>query len=210
MLVLGDAHASDPDNRSALRAAYDTAGAPVALQVGDLEWYNLPVPTWFVAGNNEDFDVVEALRVGDAPPGVHDAHLLAGTAADVGGLNVAGLSGNYAPTKYDLPRSQLSGDERRHFTSEDVMRVAALDDVDVLLTHEAPTGLFYYGYDPGCEHVNDLLAAVEPELCLVGHHHAHRVAEIEGSRVVGLAPAWEQYYLLDAADLTLEPRETPA
>ncbi|QLG61443.1 metallophosphoesterase family protein [Halorarum salinum] len=210
MLVLGDAHAADADNREALLAAYDAVDPDAALQVGDLEWYDLPAPTWFVAGNNEDLDAIDALRDGEPPPGVRNAHLLAGTVAEVGGLRVAGLSGNYAPTKYDLPRSELAGDRRRHFTREDVERVAALTDVDVLLTHEAPTGLLSYGYDPGCEHVTDLLDATDPDLCLVGHHHTHREAEIRGTRVVSLAPAWEGYYLLDPSDLTLERHGLPA
>lgn len=210
MLVLGDAHAVDPDRRAALLAAYDAVDPDAVLQVGDLELYDLPAPTWFVAGNNEDLDVIESLREGASPAGVRNAHLLAGTAAEVGGVRVAGLSGNYAPTQYDLPRSELVGDRRRHFTREDVEQVAALEDVDVLLTHEAPTGLLSYGYDPGCERVNDLLAATDPDLCLVGHHHTHRAAEIDGTRVVSLAPAWERYYLLDPADLTLAARETPA
>ena len=212
MLVLGDAHAADPDNRAALSAAYEAADAEAALQVGDIETYDLPIPTWFVGGNNEDFDVVERLRAGETPPDreVRNAHLLAGTAAEVDGLRVAGLSGNHAPTKYELSRSELGGDRRRHFTREDVERTAALEDVDVLLTHEAPHGLLYYGYDLGCEHVDDLLQAVDPDLCLVGHHHRHESAVIDGVRVVSLAPVWEAYYTLDPGDLTLTSHETPA
>ncbi len=209
MLVLGDAHADDADERAALLAAYEAADADAALQVGDLGWYDLPVETWFVAGNNEDLDVVDALRAGEAVSGVRNAHLLASTATEVAGLRVAGLSGNYAPTQYDRPREDLAGDRRRHFVREDVERLAALGDVDVLLTHEAPTGLLYYGYDPGCEHVTDLLDATDPDLCLVGHHHRHREAEIRGCRVVSLAPVWEHYYTLDPDDLTLVAHETP-
>lgn len=209
MLVLGDAHASDPDRRAALLAAYEEAAADVALQVGDLGHYDLPVETWFVAGNNDDFDVVEALRDGEAPAGVTNARLLASTTTELDGLRVAGLSGNYAPTKYDLSRDELAGDRRRHFVREDVERLAGRADVDVLLAHEAPTGLLSYGYDPGCAHVTDLLEALEPDRCLVGHHHTHAAAEIAGCRVVSLAPAWECYYDLDPDDLTLERHETP-
>ncbi|UPM44654.1 metallophosphoesterase family protein [Halocatena salina] len=208
MLVLGDAHAADPDNRAALLDIYDATNADVALQVGDLEWYDLPVETWFIAGNNEDFDVIDALR-DDAMPDVNNVHLLASTATDLQGLRVAGLSGNYAPTKYDLPRSELEGDRRRHFTRDDVERLAAIEDIDVLVIHEAPKGLLYYGYDPGCEHVNDLLDTTDPELCLIGHYHRHEEAEILGCRVVSLAPAWERYYTLNSADLTIDVHETP-
>ena len=209
MLVLGDAHADEEGKRAALSAAYDDAGADVAVQAGDLLWYDLPVETWFVAGNNEAFDTVDTLRAGETPDGVRNAHLLASAAADVEGVRVAGLSGNYAPTQYDKPRAELAGDRRRHFVREDVERLADLDDVDVLVTHEAPTGLLYYGYDPGCERIDHLLDALAPDLCLVGHHHKHREAEVDDCRVVSLAPAWERYYTLDPDDLTLDAHETP-
>ncbi|ESP89958.1 metallophosphoesterase family protein [Candidatus Halobonum tyrrellensis] len=209
MLVLGDAHADEADKRAALSAAYDAADADVAVQAGDLLWYDLPVETWFVAGNNEAYDTVDALRAGETPDGVCNAHLLASTAADVEGVRVAGLSGNYAPTQYDKPRSELAGDRRRHFVRDDVERLAELDDVDVLVTHEAPHGLLYYGYDPGCEHVDGLIDALDPDLCLVGHHHEHHETEVAGCRVVSLAPAWERYYTLDPSDLTLDAYDTP-
>ena len=210
MLVLGDAHADDPDNRRALLAAYDAADADVALQVGDLGYYDPPVPTWFVAGNNEDFDVIEALRGRDRALGEPRLHLLASDAAEVEGLRIAGLSGNYAPTRYDKPRSELSGERRRHFVRDDVERAAELDDVDVLLVHQAPHGLLRVaGRDPGCAAIDDLLSALSPQLCLVGHYHRHAEATIEGVRTVALAPVWERYYALDPDTLALERHRTP-
>lgn len=209
MLVLGDAHATTPDRREALLSTYRAADRETALCVGDLEHYELPVSTWFVAGNNEDFDVVDALRAGERPAGVENAHLLASTAAEVADLGVAGLSGNYAPTRFEKARGELAGDRRRHFVRSEVERAAELEDVDVFMTHEAPEGLIYYGYDAGCEHVTDLLESLDPDLCLVGHHHTHREAEIAGVRTVSLAPVWERYYTLDPANLALESHETP-
>ena len=202
MLVLGDAHADDPDNRQALLAAYERTDESAALQTGDLLYYDLPRPTWFVAGNNEAFDVIDALRAGRQPPDVSNANLLASTAAEVDGIRVGGLSGNYAPTQYEKSRDELSGERRRHFVREDVERAKDLD-VDVLVTHEAPHGLLSLGYDPGSEPIDELLAEVDPELCLVGHYHRHTEAEIEGCKVVSLAPAWERSYTLDPETLEL-------
>jgi Icc-related predicted phosphoesterase len=211
MLVLGDAHADDPDNRQALLAAYREADAAVALQTGDLLYYDLPVPTDFVAGNNEDFDVIDALRRGDDPEGVTtwNANLLASTVAEVAGLRVAGLSGNYAPTKYDEARTDLEGERRRHFVREDVERLKEAEDVDVLLAHEAPHGLIYYGYDAGCERIDELLDALQPELCLVGHHERHAESEYGDTRVVSLAPVQEGYYTLDPDTLELTRHDAP-
>lgn len=210
MLVLGDAHASDPDNRRALLAAYDGADADLALQVGDLQYYDLPTPTWFIAGNNEDLDTIEALRHGEEVEGVTNVALLASSAIEREGIRIAGLSGNYAPTQFEKSRPELEGDRRRHFVKDDVERAAELDDIDVFLAHEAPHGLLETnGYDVGCKHVDRLLTAVEPELCLVGHHHEHVESEFGGTRVVGLAPVWESYYILDAETLALERFSTP-
>jgi predicted phosphodiesterase len=226
VLVLGDAHADDPDNREALLAAYEAADADVALQVGDLRCYSLPAPTYFVAGNNEEFDVIDALRRGDASlDGVaggggdsgdggddresHRPHLLASTAVEVEGVRVAGLSGNYAPTQYDKSRDELAGDRRRHFVRDDVERTEALGDVDVLLVHEAPHGLLYFGYDPGSDPIDDLLDALRPDRCLVGHYHRHAETERDGTRVVALAPAWESYYTLDPDTLELDRHDAP-
>lgn len=50
ILVLGDAHADKEAHRETLLATYEQTNASVALQVGDLQYYDLPVPTWFVAG----------------------------------------------------------------------------------------------------------------------------------------------------------------
>ncbi|MFB6165298.1 MAG: metallophosphoesterase [Haloarculaceae archaeon] len=210
MLVLGDAHAADPDHRERLLATYGAVDADAAIQAGDLQCYDLPTPTWFVAGNNEDLDVIDALRAGERLDGTRNAHLLAGAVAEVEGLAVTGLSGNHAPTRYDLDRDELVGDRRRHFTHEDVERVAAGEDVDVLVVHEAPHGLLSYGYDPGCEHVDDLLETLEPALCLVGHHHKHRESTFGDTRVVSLAPVWEGYYTLDPETLELERHDGPA
>ncbi|PSP55831.1 metallophosphoesterase [Halobacteriales archaeon QS_1_67_19] len=211
MLVLGDAHADDPDNRRALFAAYRDARADVALQLGDLLYYDLPIPTYFIAGNNEDFDAIEALRHGRvASSDVENAVLIAGDVVEVEGLRIAGLSGNYAPSQFERPRPNLQGERRRHFVRNDVEQLRQIEDVDVLLTHEAPHGLpVAESYEVGCEYIDDLIEATRPDLCLVGHHHEHAEFEYGDTRVVSLAPVWERYYRLDPNSLELSTHGTP-
>ena len=121
------------------------------------------------------------------------------------GSRFSPASGNFAPTQFEKSRAELSGDRRRHFVREDVERATALADVDVLLVHEAPHGLgVEEAYDVGCRHVDDVLRALEPELCLVGHHHQHVEGTFGPTRVVSLAPAWETAYRLDPGTLSLE------
>ena len=211
MLVLGDAHADDPANRQALLHAYDAAEESCALQAGDLMYYDLPYRTYFVAGNNEDFDVIDALRRGDRSLTDEDRpQLLASTVAEIEGLRAAGLSGNYAPTRYGKSRDELRGDRRRHFTNEDVERALRLTDIDVFLAHEAPHGLISNAdYEVGNRYVDTIIEELSPALCLVGHHHHHAESTIGETRVVSLAPVWESYYRLDPATLSLVRYETP-
>lgn len=212
VLVLGDAHAATPTRRNRLFAAYRAGGADVALQAGDLAYYNLPVPTYFVGGNNEDFDVIAALRHGRvASSDVSNAHLLCSTTAIVNGLGVAGVTGNYAPSRFHQDRRDLEGERRRHFTKADIEAAMELEDVDVFLTHEAPHGVpVSEEYDVGCKHIDRVLEAVEPALCLVGHHHEHSETTVGSTRVVSLAPAWQSYYRLDPSDLSLTRYDTPS
>ncbi|MFB6124576.1 MAG: metallophosphoesterase [Halanaeroarchaeum sp.] len=211
MLVLGDAHANKADRRRALFAAYRTSGADIALQAGDLFYYDLPVETYFVAGNNEDFDVIDALRHGRVrSEGVRNAHLVASEAFDLEGIRVAGLSGNYAPTQFEKPRTELYEDRRRHFVQADVERALALEDVDVFLAHEAPHGTpVSEDYDVGCRHIDEILETLEPTLAILGHHHQHTESTFGDTRVVTVAPVWDSYYHLDPATLELKRFETP-
>ncbi len=210
ILVLGDAHADEQPTRRALMAAYEESGADQALQVGDLLHYQLPAPTWFVAGNNEDLDVIASLRRGEESARVTNARLLASSAVELQGLRIGGLSGNHAPTQYETPRAALEGGRRRHFVKRDVERAKALSEIDVFLTHEAPHGLIQRdGYDVGCAHVDAILRALGPDLCLVGHHHTHVSGSFGQTKVVALAPVWESYYRLDPTSLELARHPAP-
>lgn len=211
MLVLGDAHANTLDRRQALERVYEAVDPDVVLQLGDLFFYDLPVETYFIAGNNEDFDVIDALRHGRVRSRhVKKARLLDSRAVELDGLTIAGLSGNFAPTQYDKPRSALSGDRRRHFVRADVQRLKRVGDVDVLLTHEAPHGTTVREeYSVGCGPIDELLDALDPDLCLVGHHHQYTANQIGDTRVVTLAPAWDEYYELDPDTLALARHDSP-
>lgn len=210
MLVLGDAHADGDKRRAALMAIYEAVEPSVTIQTGDLLYYDLPSPTWFIAGNNEDYDVIEALRTGESPPGTANVTLIDSEVVELEGLRVGGLSGNFAPTQYEKARADLQGDRRRHFVGDEVERAKSLEDVDVFLSHEAPHGLLQAnGYDPGCVHIDDILRAVEPDLCLVGHHHEHAESTFGPTRVVALDPVWTAYYELDPETLDLDRREPP-
>jgi Icc-related predicted phosphoesterase len=211
MLVLGDAHATTAGRRRALFAAYRAADESVAVQAGDLMYYDLPFETYFIGGNNEDFDTIDALRNGRVESeSVSNVTLLHSTAETVEGRRVAGLSGNHAPTQFDKPRAVLRGDRRRHFVHDDVEEAKRLEDVDVFVAHEAPNGLpVEEDYQVGCEHIDEILDALDPEVCLVGHHHQHAESEYGDTQVYGLDPVWESYYTLDPDTLEVTRHDAP-
>lgn len=208
MLVLGDAHADDENNQVLLKQAYSSTTDDHAIQVGDLLYYTLPKPTWFIAGNNEDHDRTEPAKHTQTPTDIGtNAYLLNGTTVEIEERTVTGLSGNYAPTQFDKSRADLPENRRRHFTHEDIDRLLQLksSDIDILLTHEAPFNLITSkNYTVGCSHINTLITELQPKLCLVGHHHEHAETHINQTKAISLAPIWDGYYTLAPDTLTIE------
>jgi Icc-related predicted phosphoesterase len=82
--------------------------------------------------------------------------------------------------------------------------------VDLVLTHDCPTGigvcntpgLEHYG-QPGVAGLARLAAHLRPRLWFFGHHHRWHAHEEDGVRYVGLPESWLGYALL-LADGTVE------
>ena len=187
---------------------------PFWLCVGDVaddqgHYEPLPVPLYFIKGNNEGFDV---LADGSLP--AHLYYLPNGALRAIEGVRVAGLGGTFAPSWFETPAAALPhprrgtqkatelADKRRHFVREEVEACKGFDDVDVFLTHEAPRPYFVgqrgRGNDAGKTAVNEVLAAMKPRLHVFGHHHRMSEREVQGVRSVGLDLVSKSYLLVDA------------
>jgi len=209
--ALGDIHG---DFESARRVMSRHPDVPFWLCVGDLadgegRYQALPAPLYWIKGNNENFDVIDA---GVFPGNLH--YLPNGRLSEIGGIRVAGLGGTFAPSWYDTVAASLPhprkgsakatelADKRRHFVREEVEACRTLQAVDVLLTHEAPRPYFAGGgprrNDAGKTPVNEILAAMKPRLHLFGHHHRFTEQERQGVRSVGLDLVGNSYLLIDA------------
>jgi hypothetical protein len=83
----------------------------------------------------------------------------------------------------------------------------------LLLNHDLEDAVVVGLYDPLSLDTrpqrDDLLSALEPDLCLVGHHHEHAEGTFGPTRVVTLRPVWDGYYLLDPETLTLKAMGPP-
>jgi Icc-related predicted phosphoesterase len=218
--AIGDIHG---DFDSARRVMGRHPEVPFWLCVGDVadadgRYEPLPAPLYWIKGNNESFDAIEA---GVFPEHLHylpDGQPVEITAA--GGIRVAGLGGTFAPSWYDTPAAALPhprkgsakatelADKRRHFVREQVEACKALAGIDVFMTHEAPRPYFAgsgaHRNDAGKTPINEVLAAMRPRLHLFGHHHRFTEQEREGVRSVGLALVADSYLLIDPHTLEYE------
>lgn len=222
--AIGDIHG---DFESARRIMERHREVPFWLCVGDVadaqgNYEPLPAPLYWIKGNNENFDLIEA---GAFPDHLH--YLPAARAVELQGVRVAGLGGTLAPTLYDLPAAGLPhprkrtakatamADRRRHFVRDEVEACKALRAIDVFMTHEAPRpylvgGRGGRGIDAGKTPVNEILAAMTPRLHLFGHHHRFTDQVRQGVRSVGLDAVSTSYLLVDGATLDFDVLDSEA
>jgi len=209
--ALGDIHGDFASVRRIMRQHPDI---DFWLSVGDVadasgRYDPFDAPLYWIKGNNENFDLIAS---GDLPAGHH--HIPNGTLHSIAGLRVAGLGGTFAPTVYEMAASDLPhpkkgtpkatelADRRRHFVREEVEACRRMQDVDLLLTHEAPRPFRVgRGHDAGKTPINEILAAMKPRLHLFGHHHRFTEMEVQGVRSVCLDLVSTSYLLVEGATL---------
>lgn len=140
-------------------------------------------PLAFIGGNNEDFETLHTMPDGGqlAPDVVY---LGRAGVRELAGLRVAYLSGIHAPRFFDQPLAvPASRDTRKqagYFRREEVERVRAARDVDLLLVHEWPRSLAgrVAPGTPGAPSpwmgnpiTRGVVDAVRPAWLLCGHSH---------------------------------------
>lgn len=185
--------------------------------------YPVPVaPLYWIKGNNENFDRVEAFCAGtESTPNLH--YLPNGVLKEIGSVRVTGVGGTFAPTWYetaaaDLPRKGKD-DKRRHFVRAEIEAGKALGTVDVLLTHEAPTPFWIdlpssktptkrWRRDVGKNAITELADALRPRLHLFGHHHVQASFERGGIPTVCVDRVSRGYLIVDAKTFEWEAHPT--
>jgi uncharacterized protein len=223
--ILGDIHG----NFAALdRIIASRPDIPFWLCVGDLASasgaYPEPaMPLYWIKGNNESFNRVEAFRQGtERIPNLH--YIPNGVSVRIGPLTVAGVGGTFAPTWYDTPAHALppkpKDDKRRHFVREEIEACMALGAVDVLLTHEAPKPFWIdlpsstapskrWRRDVGKEPIAEAADALRPRLHCFGHHHVHAAFTRAGIPTVCVDRVNRSFLLVDAGSFAWAVNTTP-
>lgn len=132
-----------------------------------------PAEVLFIGGNHEPYGWLEEYPTGgELIPGI----TYLGRAGVVArhGLRIAGLSGIHSPTRYAKPlppdwaKSATTLKEPTYFRQPDVERLRRAGRVDILLTHDWPSGHFGPFGNPQSR---TLLETLRPRLHLAGHMH---------------------------------------
>lgn len=177
------------------RNARDAAG--VATGKGHRRWVGefpkvlsgeieIGAPLWFIGGDHEPWATLDSRGPGEVYPDVH--FLGRAGVRDVGGLRVGFLSGVRGDASAGDLFSRLGRDERSCYVEVELVALsrslARHNGVDILLTHDWPTGAVV---DVGSEDVRTLLAQAQAQLHLCGHRHVRHSAMIGETRMEALA-----------------------
>jgi uncharacterized protein len=228
--ALGDVHGDFASVRTIMARHPEI---PAWVSVGDLgdaegRYEELPVPLYWIKGNNDNLEYIAQLSSGALP--LHNLQYLPnGLPVRISGVRAVGLGGTFAPTWYEslpgaLPRPRIAAipdrafppmardDKRRHFVRAEVEACKRLTQIDLLLTHESarPFPLEVRGrrQDVGKTPVNEVLAVLRPRLHLSGHHHLYNDDVRQGIRSIGLDPVGVSYLVVDLVTWKYERLET--
>jgi predicted phosphodiesterase len=156
----------------------------------------VPRQTIFIKGNHEDFDWLDSQHDPEVLPGLF--YLRNGSVmslrSESNPIRVAGLGGCYGPSDYERQSSTLQGREKRHYTRDEIASFRNTPQIDILLLHDAPTGVQFRdgatgGWVSKAAGLDQLVASVKPQVCFFGHHHVRVDAEVGGVRCIGLNKA---------------------
>jgi Icc-related predicted phosphoesterase len=222
--VVGDIHGNFAALERVLRRHPEV---PFWLCVGDLAsttgaYPTPPAPLYWIKGNNEVFDRIDAFRAGrELIPNLH--YIANGSSISVGGVSVAGVGGTFAPTWYETPAAALpvkpKDDKRRHFVREEIEACQQRGPVDVLLTHEAPKPFWIdlptsstptrkWRRDVGKAAIAELADRLQPRLHCFGHHHVQAAFTRAGIPTVCVDRVNRGYLLVDAGTFAWEVHAT--
>ncbi len=147
-----------------------------------------PIPTYFIKGNHEDFDVIEEIRKG-AVPNLY--YMTNGNVYDFNGLRIGALGGNHSPERYKLDRNhpKLQQSRRKHFNHQDIESLAQHQDIDIIAAHDCPLGsgmLGRHGNSCGSPELTELVQKIRPKTLVHGHYHRYQLSQMGSTKIISL------------------------
>ncbi|MCL4428107.1 MAG: metallophosphoesterase [Deltaproteobacteria bacterium] len=166
-------------------------------------WYRekkpVPVKTFFVNGNNEDFNFLNSIKLsGDFEILKNLYYIPNGQVVEIKinieRLIVAGVGGKYDPEHFghneaDRYYTKLEIDNLLRYADENKGKEDK--NIDIFISHDAPEGVLIEDNDknryyPKAVGLRDLILKIKPKMVFFGHHHGICKSEIEGIPVYGL------------------------
>jgi Icc-related predicted phosphoesterase len=225
ILLLGDIHGEiGVVNRYV--ALFNKANLPLdcVLQLGDFgmfkfcpEWVEFrdgkrkfAIPAYITYGNHEDPDEVEPVI--DGKTVIENLHVFkrGGEIFELkkGDETIRLLSVGGAPC-VDRPRIKMPYTPHDYVEAQERWEKAGKPPIDLLLTHEAPTGTGKIGleqfgnpYKCGIEELRTLWKTVRPRVQVNGHYHIHHNYEEDGLHHLILDVGQEHAVVLDTETWT--------
>jgi lariat debranching enzyme len=171
-------------------------------------------PLYFIGGNNEDFEALEAMTEGgELAPNV--TYLGRTGVRAIGGVRLGFLSGIYAPRYYDTPRVPITSRETAkqagYFRKPETDALSLAKDIDLLLVHEWPRGLFARNAQGKVDRpwmgnpiTRSVIERVRPPWVLCGHSHQPHAATLSFEGVPTRVACLDQAAKPDGGVLWLE------
>ena len=170
-------------------------------------WYRekkaVPVKTYFVNGNNEDFNFLNSVKLsGNFEVLKNLFYIPNGTVAEIEAetstgkerLIVAGIGGKYDPEHFGHNESD------RYYTKPEIDNLLRYADenkgkegksIDIFISHDSPEGVLIEDNDnnryyPKAVGLREVILKIKPKMVFFGHHHGICKSDIEGIPVYGL------------------------
>lgn len=139
-----------------------------------------PVPTYFLKGNHENFDLLDDTLKNNGRIAENMQYVPNGSVLVLGKTRFGILGGNFSPAYFESRR--LQGERRRHFLKSE-LELLAEHGFDILLSHDGPkSGVL----DRGAQVLRDFIERTQPQANYHGHHHFSYSTVIGETKVVGL------------------------
>lgn len=197
-----------PTRKHAIRHGYSLEAA-----VGDFpevlgETYSVPIPTYFIRGNHEDQEfLLNRQKERKDWYLSHPVKLVPnlfyipdGCIFKLGDVRIAGWGGCWGKNTWEMgywSPQRLHSERRMNHMTRDVFERLRRESFDVLITHDAPTGVGLKGMQdadkslldpesisedspdgPGMPHIRQLIEEVQPRFHFAGHWHEYHRNEI--------------------------------
>lgn len=196
---LGDIHGKF----NAIDRAMSLPGIDAWLQVGDLGGETIPYPPlplgfWFVKGNHENWEILKTIQTAPDGPYLRNGYVYElPLSYKLRKIRVAAFGGNFSPVVSPRSRDKVPIGRERHFLYEERDKLLSETNVDILLTHEAPSPYMRGDRDIGQVAITSISSYLKPKIHVFGHHHRYGVYDYNGVKTVGLEYGWSHAVLWD-------------